>query len=119
MSEFNSIYTAYMIGTLVLLGFWVFKTFELSDFTVFAITESAVLWTIFRLLWLFAFTWDTTHLFAALLLVLVFGGVVFYFMPPFIRDILSGILANSLQALSAPKKNEDIEEMLKEGVPEE
>jgi hypothetical protein len=49
----------------------------------------------------------------------VFGGVVFYFMPPFIRDILSGILANSLQALSAPKKNEDIEEMLKEGVPEE
>jgi hypothetical protein len=116
----DSIYTAYMIGTLVLLGCWVFKTYELSDFTVFAITESAVLWTIFRLLWLFAITWDTTHLFSALLLVLAFGGIVYYFMPPFIRDILGGIVANSLQTLRAPKKDVvDIESFLKEGVPEE
>jgi hypothetical protein len=116
----DSMYTAYMIGTLVLLGCWIFKTFELSDFTVFAITESAVLWTIFRLLGLFLFSWDTTHLFSALLLVLVFGGIVFYFMPPFIRDILTGIAANSLEVLRSPKKEEmDIESILKEGVPDE
>jgi uncharacterized protein YjeT (DUF2065 family) len=57
-----------------------------------------------------------------LLLVIVFGGIVFYFMPPFIRDILSGIMMNSLEALRVSRKNEvkiDLEDVLKEGVPEE
>ena len=64
------------------------------------------------------FSWDSTHLFAAIFLVAVFGGVIFYFMPPFIRDILGNFLADKIQN-SGSKSGLDIESILKEGLPEE
>lgn len=117
--EFNSIYTAYVAAVFVLFGCWLTKAVSLSDLTVFAITESAVLWTIFRLLYLFMVSGDTTQLFAAVFLVAVFGGVVYFFMPPFIRDILSSFVAAALASVPAPKKKAgiNIEEILKEGLP--
>jgi hypothetical protein len=62
---------------------------------------------------------DTTQLFAAVFLVAVFGGVVYFFMPPFIRDILSSFVAAALASVPAPKKKAgiNIEEILKEGLP--
>ena len=95
---------------------------EVSDLTVFAITETAVLWTIIRLLYMFVFSWDTTHLFAAIFLVAVFIGVVAYFMPPFIRDIFSAVLANMVAVVPKQKTKStgiDIESILKEGLPDE
>lgn len=122
MSHFDSIYTAYVVAVFVLLACWITKAVEVSDLTVFAITETAVLWTIIRLLYMFVFSWDTTHLFAAIFLVAVFIGVVAYFMPPFIRDIFSGVLANMVAVVPKQKTKStgiDIESILKEGLPDE
>jgi hypothetical protein len=118
MSHFDSIYTAYASALFILFGFYVTQVVNVSELTVFAIVQSAVLWTIVRLLYLFMFSWDSTHLFAAIFLVAVFGGVIFYFMPPFIRDILGNFLADRIQN-SGSKSGIDIESILKEGVPEE
>ena len=121
MTEFNSIYTAYVVAVFALFACWITKTVSLSDLTVFAIVETAVLWTIFRLLYSFMVSWDTTNLFAAVFLVAVFGGVVYFFMPPFIRDILSSFITQALASVpsvpSAKKKGIDIEEIIKEGLP--
>jgi hypothetical protein len=118
MSHFDSIYTAYVVAVFILFACYVTQVVNVSELTVFAIVQSAVLWTIIRLLYLFMFSWDSTHLFAAIFLVAVFGGVIFYFMPPFIRDILGNFLANKIQN-SGPKLGLDIESILKEGLPEE
>jgi hypothetical protein len=118
MSHFDSIYTAYVAAVFILFGCYVTQVVNVSELTVFAIVQSAVLWTIVRLLYLFMFSWDSTHLFAAIFLVAVFGGVIFYFMPPFIRDILGNFLADRIQN-SGVKPTLDIESILKEGVPEE
>jgi len=117
--EFNSIYTAYVVAVFALFVCWITKAVSLSDLTVFAITETAVLWTIVRLLYTFMVSWDTTNLFAAVFLVAVFGGVVYFFMPPFIRDILSSFITQALASVpSLPKKKDiNIEEMLREGLP--
>ena len=118
MSQFDSIYTAYVAAVFILFGCYVTQVVSVSELTVFAIVQSAVLWTIIRLLYLFMFSWDSTHLFAAIFLLATFGGVIFYFMPPFIRDILGNFLANKIQN-SGPKFGLDIESILKEGLPEE
>ena len=118
MSQFDSIYTAYVAAVFILFGCYVTQVVSVSELTVFAIVQSAVLWTIIRLLYLFMFSWDTTHLFAAIFLLATFGGVIFYFMPPFIRDILVNFLADKIQN-SGPKLGFDIESILKEGLPEE
>jgi hypothetical protein len=122
MSHFGSIYTAYVVAVFVLLACWITKAIDVSDLTVFAITETAVLWTIIRLLYMFLFSWDTTMLFAAIFLVAVFVGIVGYFMPPFIRDIFGAVLTN-MMAVPSQKKTKntsiDIESILKEGLPEE
>ena len=118
MSHFDSIYTAYVAAVFILFGCYVTQVVSVSELTVFAIVQSAVLWTIIRLLYLFMFSWDSTHLFAAIFLVAVFGGVIFYFMPPFIRDILGNFLADKIQN-GGSKSGLDIESILKEGVPEE
>ena len=118
MSHFDSIYTAYVAAVFILFGCYVTQVVSVSELTVFAIVQSAVLWTIIRLLYLFMFSWDSTHLFAASFLVAVFGGVIFYFMPPFIRDILGNFLADKIQN-SGSKSGLDIESILKEGLPEE
>lgn len=122
MSHFDSIYTAYVVAVFALLACWITKAIDVSDLTVFAITETAVLWTIIRLLYMFLFSWDTTMLFAAIFLVAVFVGIVGYFMPPFIRDIFGAVLTNMMAVPSQRKtKNAgiDIESILKEGLPEE
>ena len=122
MSHFDSIYTAYVVAVFALLACWITKAIDVSDLTVFAITETAVLWTIIRLLYMFLFSWDTTMLFAAIFLVAVFVGIVGYFMPPFIRDIFGAVLTNMIAVPSQKKtKNAgiDIESILKEGLPEE
>ena len=118
MSHFDSIYTAYVAAVFILFSCYVTQVVSVSELTVFAIVQSAVLWTIIRLLYLFMFSWDSTHLFAAIFLLATFGGVIFYFMPPFIRDILGNFLANKIQN-SGSKSGIDIESILKEGVPEE
>jgi hypothetical protein len=122
MSHFGSIYTAYVVAVFALLACWITKAIDVSDLTVFAITETAVLWTIIRLLYMFLFSWDTTMLFAAIFLVAVFVGIVGYFMPPFIRDIFGAVLTN-MMAVPSQKKTKntsiDIESILKEGLPEE
>ena len=118
MSHFDSIYTAYVAAVFILFGCYVTQVVSVSELTVFAIIQSAVLWTIVRLLYLFMFSWDSTHLFAAIFLLATFGGVIFYFMPPFIRDILGNFLANKIQN-SGSKSGIDIESILKEGLPEE
>ena len=122
MSHFDSIYTAYVVAVFALLACWITKAIDVSDLTVFAITETAVLWTIIRLLYMFLFSWDTTMLFAAIFLVAVFVGIVGYFMPPFIRDIFGAVLTN-MMAVPSQKKTKntgiDIESILKEGLPEE
>ena len=123
MSHFDSIYTAYVIAVFALLACWITKAVDVSDLTVFAITETAVLWTIIRLLYMFVFSWDTTMLFAAIFLVAVFVGIVGYFMPPFIRDIFGAVLANMMATVPTNKKTKsagiDIERILKAGLPEE
>jgi hypothetical protein len=120
MSQFDSIYTAYVAAVFILFGCYATQVVEVSELTVFAIIQSAVLWTIIRLLYLFMFSWDTTHLFAAIFLVATFGGVIFYFMPPFIRDILGNFLVDKMRKGSgAGTKGIDIESILKEGLPEE
>jgi len=121
MTEFNSIYTAYIVAVFALFACWMTKTVSLSDLTVFAITETAVLWTLIRLLYAFMVSGDTTNLFAAIFLVAVFGGVVYFFMPPFIRDILSSFLTQAMSSISTPstKKEIDIEELIKEGFPDD
>lgn len=123
MSHFGSIYTAYVIAVFALLACWITKAVDVSDLTVFAITETAVLWTIIRLLYIFIFSWDMTMLFAAIFLVAVFVGIVGYFMPPFIRDIFGAVLANMMATVPTNKKTKsagiDIERILKAGLPEE
>jgi len=120
MSHFDSIYTAYVVAVFALLACWITKAVDVSDLTVFAITETAVLWTIIRLLYMFVFSWDTTMLFAAIFLVAVFVGVVAYFMPPFIRDIFGAVLANMMARPKELKASGiDIESILKEGLPDE
>ena len=122
MSHFDSIYTAYVAAVLILFGCYVTQVVSVSELTVFAIVQSAVLWTIIRLLYMFVFSWDTTHLFAAIFLVAVFIGVVAYFMPPFIRDIFSAVLANMVAVVPKQKTKStgiDIESILKEGLPDE
>jgi hypothetical protein len=122
MSHFDSIYTAYVVAVFALLACWITKAIDVSDLTVFAITETAVLWTIIRLLYMFLFSWDTTMLFAAIFLVAVFVGIVGYFMPPFIRDIFGAVLTNMMAAVPKQKTKStgiDIETILKEGLPDE
>ena len=119
MSHFDSIYTAYVVAVFALLACWITKAVDVSDLTVFAITETAVLWTIIRLLYMFVFSWDTTMLFAAIFLVAVFVGVVAYFMPPFIRDIFGAVLVNMMARPTQKASGIDIESILKEGLPDE
>lgn len=116
----DAIYTAYVVAVFAVTVCWITKAVSLSDLTVFAIIESAILWTIIRLLYTFMWSWDTTNLFAAIFLVGVFGGVVYFFMPPFIRDILSSFVTQALAAIPSAqvsKKGINIEEILKEGLP--
>jgi hypothetical protein len=51
MSHFDSIYTAYVAAVFILFGCYVTQVVSVSELTVFAIIQSAVLWTIIRLPW--------------------------------------------------------------------
>jgi len=117
MSHFDSIYAAYIAAVIIVFGCYFTSIITLSDFTVFAIVESAVLWTIFRLLFMFLFSWDVTHLVAAVLLVGLFGGIVYHLTPPFIRDIIGSFM--KMPVLPTPKKVTLGESVLKQGLPED
>ena len=117
MSHFDSIYAAYIVAVIIVFGCYFTSIITLSDFTVFAIVESAVLWTIFRLLFMLLFSWDVTHLVAAILLVGLFGGIVYHLTPPFIRDIIGSFMKIPvLPSTPSRPKNESI---LKQGLPED
>ena len=62
---------------------------------------------------------ETTQLYSAVFLVAVFGGVVYFFMPPFIRDILSSFVAAAFASPTKKKSGLNIEEILKAGLPSE
>jgi hypothetical protein len=117
MSHFDSIYAAYIAAVIIVFVSYFTSVITLSDFTVFVIVESAVLWTIFRLLFMFLFSWDVTHLVAAILLVGLFGGIVYHLTPPFIRDIIGSFL--KIPVLPSPKKVTLAETILKTGLPED
>jgi len=122
MSQYDSIYGAYIFAVIIVFACYFMSVITLSDFMVFTIVESAVLWTIFRLLYMFLFSWDITHLVAALLLVGLFGGIVYHLTPPFIREIIGSFLKIPILPPSGsakiPEKNL-VEQLLKQGLPDD
>lgn len=122
MSSVSSIYTAFVAASILILGASFTGYLAISYLTKTTILLIVILWTIFRLFYLFMISYDPTMLFSALLMIYLIGNSIYEMMPPIVRDLLENKIVTPLppqqtKVKEKPSKVKFDEKLLKNGIP--